>query len=146
MNAPRMTSSPKSCAGAAKPRSRSRAPRTRIWALESCSRRSTGPNRLQCPTSAIATPTAAARRAKPASRSSVAQTLVASPEKNSDSRTIAPKSVIEAAAMTSWPGGVPSRPVSASTGTTMPKAVAESMIATSNGALARLAARDRRRC
>jgi hypothetical protein len=31
----------------------------------------------------------------------VAQTLVVSPEKNSDSRTIAPKSAIEAAAMTS---------------------------------------------
>ena len=57
------------------------------------------------------------------------------PEKNSDSRMIAPKSAIEAAAITSWPKLEPMLPESLSTGTITPSEVATSTIATNSGDL-----------
>ena len=56
-----------------------------------------------------------------------------SPEKNSDSRMIAPKSAIDAAAMISWPKVEAISPASLSTGTSTPSDVAHRMIATSSG-------------
>ena len=56
-----------------------------------------------------------------------------SPEKNSDSRMIAPKSAIEPAARTSWPNLLPLSPASLSTGMITPSEVAQRTIATSSG-------------
>jgi hypothetical protein len=72
----------------------------------------------------------------------VAPTLPESLEKNSESNTMAEKSAIEAAAMICSPRGVATSLASASTGTTIPSAVAESMIATNSGASITPAARS----
>ena len=58
---------------------------------------------------------------------------VASREKNSESRMMAPKSAIDDAAITSWPKPVEISPVSFSSGTSTPSEVAVRMIATSSG-------------
>jgi hypothetical protein len=58
-----------------------------------------------------------------------------SPEKNSDSRMIAPKSAIEAAAITSWPKSDPMLSESLSTGTITPSEVDTSTIAMKSGDL-----------
>jgi hypothetical protein len=57
------------------------------------------------------------------------------PEKNSDSRMIAPKSAIEAAAITSWPKLELMLPESFKPGTITPSEVATSTMATNSGDL-----------
>ena len=54
-------------------------------------------------------------------------------EKNSDSRTIAAKSAMLAAASALWPTWLWTWPASLSTGTTRPSEVADSAIASSSG-------------
>ncbi len=70
--------------------------------------------------------------AKPPIRSSV-EPIPPSPEKNTDSRMIAPKSAMEPAATTSWPKVDEISPASLSTGMITPSEVADRMIATSKG-------------
>ena len=85
---------------------------------------------------AIARPTSTTTAPNKPSRISVPAVLLDPlPEKNSDSRMIAPKSAIEAAAITSWPKLEEMLPESLSTGTITPSEVATSTIATNSGDL-----------
>ena len=116
------------------PISSTNAARTRIWAVVSCRRRSTRERLIECSTPAIARPTSATTSPKTASRISVPAVLVDPlPEKNTESRMIAPKSAIDAAAITSWPKFELMLPESFSTGTITPSEVATSTIATNSG-------------
>ncbi len=83
---------------------------------------------------AMTRPITATTPRKSSIRTSVVSKLAPDDEKNSDSRTTVVKSAIEAAAITSWPNGVPVWPASLSTATTIPNDVAARMIATSSGA------------
>ena len=105
MNAPRMTSSPSDSASAAKPTSSTSAPRTRICAVVSCRRRRSSRMRLECSAPRTASEHRRGEREQPPSSSSVAP-VPPSPEKKIESRMIAPKSAIDAAAMISWPNVV----------------------------------------
>ena len=133
-NAPRINSSPNNCATTTNPMSRRKAPRTLIWALESCSLARAELRRLECSASASASPVAITSTTKPAIKRRVDPALLESPEKKRESRMIAPKSAIDEPAMISWPSAVLLWPASASTGITMPSDVLDSMIATSSGA------------
>ena len=75
-----------------------------------------------------------------APRSSSVEPTPPSPEKNSVSRMIAPKSAIDAADTISCQNGVEISPESFSTGTITPSEVAQRMIATSSGVSTRPAA------
>ena len=132
MNAPRMTSRPSVSATAAKPTSRRSAPRTRIWAVVSCSRTRSARRRRERSAPRSTTKTAIDRVPSAPSRSSV-EPVPPSPEKNTESRMIAPKSAIVAAATTSCPNGEAISPASLSTGMSTPSEVAQRMIATSSG-------------
>ena len=132
MKAPRITSSPSDSASAAKPTSSTSDARTRICAVVSCRRTRSSRRRRECSAPRTARKTAAARPNSPPSSSSVAP-VPPSPEKKIESRMIAPKSAIEAAAMISCPKVVESCPESLSTGTSTPSEVAQRMIATSSG-------------
>jgi hypothetical protein len=92
------------------------------------------PSLPKCSTSATVIPMPATRTTKAPISKSVDPTLLESPEKKSESRITAPKSATDEPVMTNCPKEERLCPASASTGTTMPSEVAESMIATSSGA------------
>src|SRR5689334_2551237 len=103
---------------------RAKAARTRICTVVSCRRLSTRETLIECSTPTIASPTRRTTSAKIVNRISVPAVLLEPlPEKNTDSKMIAPKSAIEAAAITSWPKLEPMLPESLSTGTITPREV-----------------------
>jgi hypothetical protein len=109
MNAPRMTSRPSCSATAAKATNSRNAPRTRICAVVSCSRTRSSRMRIECSAPRVTTNTTTAS-ANTLPRSSSVEPMPPSPEKKIDSRMIAPKSAIDAAATISCPKSTRSRP------------------------------------
>ena len=88
--------------------------------------------RIECSAPRTAPKTTAASTTSAPSSSSV-EPAPPSPEKKIDSRMIAPKSAIDAAATISWPNVDEISPASFSTGTMHASEVAQRMIATSSG-------------
>ncbi len=124
---------PRCWARARKPTSSRMAPLTRISAVVSCRRSRVADRRFERPAPATVIPPTAARTTNPPRSTSLAAVLVASREKNSDSRTTVAKSATDEAAIVSWPSGDAASPASFKTGTMSPSDVAESVIATSSG-------------
>ena len=88
--------------------------------------------RIECSAPRTTASTVAASTNSAPSSSSV-EPVPPSPEKKIESRMIAPKSAIDAAAMISCPKVEEISPESLSTGTSTPSDVAQRMIATSSG-------------
>ena len=133
MNAPRMTSRPE-LLGERGERRRTAGTRRGRGSARSCPAAGARSSRMRMDRSAprVTTKTTAASANTLPSSTSV-EPVPPSPEKKSDSRMIAPKSAIDAAAMISCPNVDAISPASLSTGTSTPSDVAHRMIATSSG-------------